>query len=212
MDSNMYNQQQDRRQFLRISSLMAVGISLPVLISCKDEQNEVPIGKNCLTTDDILGPFYRSGAPIRADITPPNHVGVPLVVQGQVFSNCDTLVKDGEVEIWNADDNGAYDSSDEFRFRGRLITGSNGSYRFHTIIPGRYLNGDTFRPSHIHFRVTASGHRELVSQIYFRNDPYIEEDPWASLPKAAQRILPLEQDVNGTDTVKFNFHLIPDGS
>jgi catechol 1,2-dioxygenase len=200
-----------RRKFIRNSSLFAVAISIPGLVSCKEDGSEEPGTNNCSTTDDILGPFYKPGAPFREDITPSGATGAPLIVQGQVFSACDTILKDALVEIWNANDNGEYDTTQEFNFRGSYQTGADGNYRFRTIIPGRYLNGGTFRPSHIHFRITASGHGELVSQIYFRDDPFIQDDPWAGSSKASKRILTIGQDTNGADTVNFNIYLIPKG-
>jgi len=33
-----------------------------------------------------------------------------------------------------------------------------------------------FRPAHIHFRVRAPGHQELVTQIFDRNNQYLEND------------------------------------
>jgi catechol 1,2-dioxygenase len=207
-----FEKKPDRRKFIRNASLFAVAISIPGLVSCKDERSEGPgTENNCATTDDILGPFYKSGAPFREDVTPSGATGTPLIVQGQVFSGCDALLKDAQVEIWNANDNGEYDTTQEFKFRGSYQTGDDGTYRFRTIIPGRYLNGGTFRPSHIHFRITAPGHGELVSQIYFRDDPFIQDDPWAGSSKASKRILTIGQDVNGTDTVNFNIYLIPKG-
>jgi protocatechuate 3,4-dioxygenase beta subunit len=124
-----------------------------------------------------------------------------------VFHDCDYPISDAVVEIWNADVNGDYDLSDDYIFRGSCRTGADGRYRFRTIIPGRYLNGGSYRPSHIHFRITAPGHAELVSQIYFKDDPFLSSDPWASLAKAKERILPLATDTNGENVVTFDIHL-----
>jgi catechol 1,2-dioxygenase len=205
------NKRGNRRDFIKDTVLVAVSISLPGFISCKNEQHApVPVKEKCITTDDILGPFYQAGAPFREEIIPSGNTGAPLLVRGKVFSYCDAAVKDAIVEIWNADDNGEYDTSTEFRFRGRYQTLTDGVYSFRTIIPGRYLNGGEFRPSHIHFRITAPGHQELVSQIYFKDDPFIDDDPWAGSEKASERILTLGKDENGTDTVTFDIHLTPE--
>lgn len=164
---------------------------------------------DCKTTSDILGPFYRANAPFRSDLTFPNQKGTKLVIKGRVYSqDCETLLKDAIVDIWQASDDGDYDNTtDDFLHRGRYTVDEDGEYQFKTIIPGKYLNGDTFRPSHVHFRVTAAQHKELVSQIYFKDDPYIESDPWASDPEAKMRILPLE-DLDGVKTVTFDIYLI----
>src|SRR5262249_24953933 len=42
--------------------------------------------KSAPTEDNILGPFYRAGAPFRAKITPPLEAGIVLVVSGRVWA------------------------------------------------------------------------------------------------------------------------------
>jgi catechol 1,2-dioxygenase len=195
----------DRREFISTSALVAVAIISPGIISCKED---TPGKTNdlCSTTADILGPFYKAGAPFREDIIPAENTAEPLVVRGKVFDGCNGELKNAIVEIWNANHEGVYDNT-TFRFRGSYETNDDGNYRFKTIIPGRYLNGGTFRPSHIHFRITAPDHQELVSQIYFKDDPFINSDPWASNASASQRILVIEKDTSGIDTITFDIHL-----
>jgi len=201
-----------RRHFIKNSALYAVSVYAFGFVSCSkdDDITNIPSTADCETTSDILGPFYRANVPFRSDLTFPNQNGTNLIIKGKVYSqDCETLLKDAIVDIWQASDDGEYDNtSDNFLHRGRYKVDEDGEYQFKTIIPGRYLNGDTFRPSHIHFRVTADQHKELVSQIYFKDDPYIESDPWASDPEAKMRILPLQEDIEGIKTVIFDIHLI----
>jgi len=198
----------NRREFIARTALIAVAVSMPVLNSCNDNSSDPLVHNDCETTSDILGPFYKSGAPFQEDITPAENTGAPFIIQGKVFGSCETTLQNAIVEIWNADTYGVYDTA-TFKFRGQFKTEQDGAYRFKTIIPGRYLNGELFRPSHIHFRITAPAHQELVSQIYFKDDPYIPTDPWASNPKASERILTIGKDVNNTDTVNFDIYLNP---
>ena len=51
-------------------------------------------------------------------------------------------------------------------------------WELRSIIPGRYLNGDRFRPAHVHVKLRARGHRELTTQLYFAGDPYNDGDPF----------------------------------
>jgi catechol 1,2-dioxygenase len=197
----------NRRTFIKENALMAVAVSYGALIGCKEDKTVTPQNSDCSTSVDILGPFYKPGAPFREDIVPSGSTGVPLIISGKVYSACITLLKDAVVEIWNANADGTYDTSEEFYFRGRYKTTENGFYRFQTIIPGRYLNGSTYRPSHIHFRITAPQHYELISQIYFKDDPFIKTDPWASATKATERILTIGKNENNIDTVNFDIHL-----
>lgn len=197
----------DRRDFIRASSLFAVAVTVPAFSGCKDDDGKDDLTDNCQTTADILGPYYKAGAPLGENIIPAGDETPPLLIEGKVFSHCENLLPDAVVEIWNANAAGAYDTSEQFLFRGKYQTETDGIYKFRTIIPGRYLNGGTYRPSHIHFRITAPGHRELVSQIYFKEDPFIESDPWASATQAKERILTIGKDANNVDTITFDIHL-----
>ena len=62
------------------------------------------------------------------------------------------------LEWWSADTRGEY--KDELRATQRTDTG--GRYRYETESPGRYPG----RPPHLHVRITAAGHRPLVTQLY----------------------------------------------
>lgn len=199
-----------RRNFLKASAWIAVGVSIPAVYACKDNNDndrDPTIDQSCQTTKDILGPYYKANSPLRENIIPENDLTEPLRVIGKVFGDCSTVLPDATVEIWNANAEGGYDLSENFLFRGMYKTSLDGIYRFKTIIPGKYLNGSTFRPSHIHFRITAPGYKELVSQIYFKDDPYISSDPWASNSAASERILAVTKDVNNIDTITFDIYL-----
>lgn len=139
-----------------------------------------------LTEDNILGPFYRAGAPYRAKITPPLEKGKVVVVAGRVWSFATKKPISGAViDIWQANDAGRYDNDDPsrppkpgvFMNRARVITDETGYYEFESIHPGRYQIGqDLWRPSHIHYMVQAAGHKSLVTQLYFEGDPYNTKD------------------------------------
>ena len=197
----------NRRKFLRTAGLGAFAISTFGFTSYQAEEDRY--AGDCATTDDILGPFYRPKAPVRSDLTYKSLKGLPLIIEGRVFeADCTTPLVGAQVEVWLADHDGDYDNkSDDFQGRGRQYADKKGYYQFKTIVPGRYLNGRKFRPAHIHFRVTGLEHKQLVSQVYFKGDPYIEEDPWASDSKAALRILPYEQAPGGIQKVTFDIYL-----
>lgn len=164
---------------------------------------------DCLTTNDILGPFYRTNAPIRSDLIFAGLKGSEIQIKGSIFkADCITPLKDALVEIWHCDTEGAYDNdSPKFLHRASWKTDDKGQYLFKTILPGKYLNGKLFRPAHIHFRITHTDTKEIISQIYFAGDPHITEDPWASKKKAEHRILPLiPSDSKGNIQVDFNIY------
>ena len=43
--------------------------------------------KLAVTEDNILGPYYRAGAPFRAKVTPPLEPGTVLVINGRVWGH-----------------------------------------------------------------------------------------------------------------------------
>lgn len=143
-----------RRQFMSFS-LTAGGLYLlsPKLSLAQEE---------CLYHEDILGPFFREGAPFR-DV-----IGDSLFVYGHVRSLGCEPVPGALIDIWQANPEGEYDNkSPEFRYRARLYSEKDGSYRFYTDMPGLYEQ----RPiRHIHYQVIAKGYNTLVTQQYFSDE------------------------------------------
>jgi catechol 1,2-dioxygenase len=171
------------------------------LLSCAVTPNAfAATAKSCkLTERDIIGPFYRFGAPFQTKLAGPNEPGERLVISGKVFSSdCRSRLPNTLIEIWQANKAGLYDTDKpgnftergDFRLRAMMLTDQQGNYEFETIMPGRYpippnLPGlekyaGLTRPAHIHFRVSESLHIPLTTQLYFKDDPHIAKDPWAS--------------------------------
>lgn len=195
-----------RKDFLSKMSFVAIGLSVFGQVKANDNKT---FTSDCATTNDILGPFYRPDAPLGSDLIYKGITGTLITLEGQVFSDCDTPISEAQVEIWHCNSAGEYDNeSKKYKQRGRFITKEDGTYKFQTIFPGKYLNGKLYRPAHIHFRITAPNHQELISQIYFVGDPHIELDHWASQKKATSRILPISPvGIDGRLLVNFNIHL-----
>lgn len=108
------------------------------------------------TRGDALGPFYTPNAPVRAS------VGKGFVLTGTVRSarDCRSLGT-ARVEFWLAGPSGQYGDA----WRATIVADREGRYRFESHFPPPYSG----RPSHIHVRVTASGHQVLVTQYYPRS-------------------------------------------
>ena len=153
----------------------------------------------CRTTEsEVLGPFYRFSAPFRSRLAGPDEPGDRLVLTGTVFSSdCRTPLRGALIEVWQANHAGLYDTNKPgnfteattFHLRGMLYTNEKGQYEIETIVPGRYpvppnLPGlekyaGLTRPAHIHFRVMESLHVPVTTQLYFKGDPFLANDPWA---------------------------------
>ena len=70
------------------------------------------------------------------------------------------------VDLWHADEKGEYDNIG-FRYRGHVISGPDGAFRYRTIMPALYSG----RTRHYHVKVQAPGSRLLTTQLYFPNEP-----------------------------------------
>lgn len=195
-----------RRTFIEKSSLLAFSLSAFGAIEWDGQRY---VGDSATTTD-ILGPFYRPGSPIRSNIIPPTSKGDPLNLKGTIYKeDGKTPLRDALIEIWQCDENQHYDNtSDDYLFRGAIKTDTDGRYAFRTIIPVPYKanpnNERSWRPAHIHMRVSVAEQQDLITQIYFEGDKYIEQDATASSPLSESRILKIETDQAGTKTVSFD--------
>ncbi len=133
-------------------------------------------GKVCTPTqNDVEGPYYLPDAPIRTQIADPDEPGEHIIIKGKVLRiDCKTPIKDALVEIWQTDSKGKYYYKDEgYRLRGQMRTDKDGLYKFSSIKPGRYRIGFGYRPAHIHIKVSHPGYTTLVTQLYFKGDPYL---------------------------------------
>ncbi len=138
------------------------------------------------TEDNILGPFYRPGAPFRAKITPPLEPGTVMLINGRVWGHDTKKPLAGVVlDIWQANAKGRYDNDDPskppakdvFVNRARLVTDETGYYEYETIHPAPYqIAAIAWRPSHIHYLVRHPGYERLVTQLYFKGDPHNKTD------------------------------------
>jgi len=179
-----------RRKFLTNSTSCIIGISVFGTIT---RNGNFFIGDDPTTTD-ILGPFYRPGAPIRSNINPAGFSGDLLHVSGTVFKEDGTTpFQNCFIEIWQCDQHQIYDNtSDDYTYRGAQKTLADGKYHFMTTQPVAYPaapNSNVYRPAHIHMRVSGEKQQDLITQIYFKGDPNIENDPCASSPRSTKRIL-----------------------
>jgi protocatechuate 3,4-dioxygenase beta subunit len=112
-------------------------------------------GRCVPTKPDMEGPYYKPGAPERRSS------GAGLSVSGDVLSYPDCRPVAGAlVEWWHADRSGRYLDL----LRGTQKAGKTGGYAFTTDPPGVYPG----RPPHIHFKVSAPGHKPLTTQLYLR--------------------------------------------
>ena len=148
------------------------------------------------TETSLLGPFYRESAPLLpAGGLIGSETGPEMVcLFGKVRDEAGLPLAGASVEVWQTDPHGAYDLQRAdpvaMDYRARFLTDANGGYALRTTLPFGYtipLDGPVGnliqaqgrhgrRPAHTHFLVTATGHRELVTALYFDGDPVLDSD------------------------------------
>lgn len=196
-----------RRKFLRNISLASLGISLSPNIAKTNTSSQREESMMCdPTTLDFYGqgPFYTENPPLLSDnkLASPEEPGTRLIVSGRVYNlDCSEFIPDTRIDVWHANDAGQYDNSG-FNLRGFVLSNQQGFYMFETILPGKYLNGNQFRPSHIHFKITPPNFPELTTQLYFEGDESIPADAAASITSgqfdATHRTIALTENEQGT--------------
>jgi protocatechuate 3,4-dioxygenase beta subunit len=155
-----------------------------------------PLTARPLTLSEITGPAgieHRLGVEdldlSRAVPEGPRALGQLISVSGRVTDEDGSPIAGAVVEIWQANSCGKYihelDRFDapldpNFTGQGRLITDSEGRYRFQSIKPGAYPvieSGWWWRPPHIHFSIFGpSWMNRYVTQIFFPGEPLNEID------------------------------------
>ena len=194
-----------RRTFINNASILAIGMGAFGSIRWG---NDHFIG-DTETTTDILGPFYRPNAPFRKNLNPPDFKGNILHLSGTIFkSDRKTPMSNCLIEIWQCREDGSYDNvSDDYAYRASQNTGKNGKYYFITTVPVPYPNDENpaiFRPAHIHMRISAKGQQDLITQIYFKGDPYLNSDPSTKSSLSVNRILSIKKRSNLENEINFD--------
>lgn len=150
------------------------------------------------TEPTILGPFYLENA---KEI--PNKGVMPMREdeEGDVFFFSGTVtdvegnpLANTKVDIWQADANGEYSGFAEGipadNLRAVLFTDENGKFEVQTIVPGDYsiptggptgkflnwIDSHPFRPAHLHLLFKPQNGDNLISQVFFEGNQYLDND------------------------------------
>lgn len=178
-----------RRELLR-SGLLS---SLSVFAFARVVKAEDVMCINGLTPKQVEGPFYpivdqvdKDGDLVYIKGSSTQALGEIVIVEGIVTDQHCAPVKNALVEIWQACHTGRYNHEADpntaeldpnFQYWGKAITDAKGFYRFRTIIPGAYPADTGWdRPPHIHFKISALRHRELITQMYFAGQELNSKD------------------------------------
>src|SRR4051794_25664009 len=164
------------------------------------------------TESTVLGPFHMVESPPRglgADIALDGK-GAPCLVTGHVTGPDGEPLAGALVDVWQANDDGFYDVQQpgvqpERNLRGLFTTDERGRFWFRSILPRCYPIPDDgpvgelltaterhpYRPAHLHFLVSAGGHRPLTTHLFVAGDPYIDSDAVFGVKESLVREFPL---------------------
>lgn len=155
--------------------------------ACEDDDEPTPA--------QTQGPYFTPHSPERSMLREAGMPGAPIALAGLVLTRACRPVPSSLVELWHADDSGAYDN-EGYRLRGHQFTDADGRYRFETIVPGLYPG----RTRHFHLKFQAPDQRVLTTQLYFPGEPDNERDRIFS-PELLLRIFDTPEPVARFDTV-----------
>lgn len=152
------------------------------------------------STSQTIGPYLRIGLEwmVIEDLAPAAAADERLRIEGRVLDGDGKPVNDAAVEIWQANGEGRYASPEDpraaaaqrgFRGYGRSLTDDAGAFRFRTIRPGGVPAPDgRLQAPHLLVTVFMRGLlKQLVTRMYFPDDPSNADDPVLALVPAARR-------------------------
>jgi protocatechuate 3,4-dioxygenase beta subunit len=160
-----------RRAVVKGAFAAGIGLSGAKSFAQQALAQELPLTPQCgaegtATPAQTEGPFFRAGSPGRADLVEPGSKARVVELTGFVLTRGCNPVARAVVDMWHADERGAYDNKG-YRYRGRTYTDEKGRYRFRTIVPALYPG----RTRHYHVNVAAGGKLLLTTQLYFPDEP-----------------------------------------
>jgi protocatechuate 3,4-dioxygenase beta subunit len=126
---------------------------------------------DALTIAQTEGPFFTPDTPLKHDLAADSPAGERITVAGYVVDERCQPIPKALIEIWHADENGAYDNRD-YKLRGHQFSDDAGRWWFTTIVPAAYPG----RTRHYHFKVQKPGGRVLTTQLYFPGEPLNRRD------------------------------------
>lgn len=182
------------------AGLLSPGLGLDRYFDMRMDAEDAALGVEIGTPRTIEGPLYVAGAPVAQGFARlddgSDKAGHTLVMHGTVYAADGKPLPNATVEVWHANTKGFYSHFDPtgeqkpFNMRRTIVTDAQGRYKFQSIVPVGYgcppdgptqallnqLGRHGNRPAHIHFFVTAEGHRKLTTQINIDGDPLVFDD------------------------------------
>jgi protocatechuate 3,4-dioxygenase beta subunit len=177
-----------RQEFILLSDVLGVSMLVETI-------NHRAGGTS--TESTVLGPFHMVESPPRrlGENISLDGTGSPCQVSGRVTGPDGEPLDGASVDVWQTNEDGFYDVQQPGiqpagNLRGLFTTDDEGRYWFRSVVPrfypipddgpvgqllaatGRHPN----RPAHVHFIVTAPGHRPVTTHVFVADSPYLDSD------------------------------------
>jgi catechol 1,2-dioxygenase len=177
----------ERQEFILLSDTL--GISMLIEMINHD-------GAAGTTEPTVFGPFHADGSPPRGfagSMVDDDLGGEALVLGGMVRSLDGSLLPGARLDVWQTAPTGLYavqGGQSEMNLRGVYESDGEGRYEIHTVRPVAYpIPGDgpagrllfdngrhNWRPAHIHFVVSAEGHKPVITHVFDADSEYLDAD------------------------------------
>jgi protocatechuate 3,4-dioxygenase beta subunit len=122
------------------------------------------------TVAQTEGPYFKPNAPLKRDLAVDAPRGERIIIAGFVLDTACRPVPKTLVQIWHADELGAYDTKG-YRLRGYQYA-DDGRWWFSTIVPAAYAG----RTRHYHVKVQKPRGSILTTQLYFPGERLNDQD------------------------------------
>jgi len=209
----------ERQEFILLSDVLGLSMLVETISNRKF---------GVATESTVLGPFHVVESPVRelGDNIDLVGTGPKCVVTGRVVSVDGSPLPGATIDVWQANDQGFYDVQQpdvqpRANGRGLFTADEKGEFWFRTIVPSHYpiptdgpvgelliaTGRHAFRPAHIHFIVTAPGHRDLTTHIFVAGSKYIESDTVFAVKKSL--VADFEEVTDPELAAKWNVGTVP---
>jgi hydroxyquinol 1,2-dioxygenase len=176
-----------RQEFILMSDVLGVSILVDAI------NHRLPAAA---TPTTVVGPFHIHDSPEfkNGENMAAGAPGVPLVLTGTVRTLEGRPIQNAAVDVWQPDGEGLYEAQRPEKqgayLRAVYRTDREGRYLIRTVAPIGYsipLDGPVghlitrtgvspYRPTHVHFDVSADGYQSVVTHIFKSGDPHLDDD------------------------------------
>src|SRR3546814_450059 len=145
----------------------------------------------------LEGPYYLENAAVVTDRLPmrdedQHHTAMQL--RGRVTGMDGRPLARATIDVWHSTPEGRYsgihDGIPPHYYRGKIVTDADGRYNVRSIMPIPYqipnegptgalltaMGRHSWRPAHVHYKISAPGMHTHISQAYFEGGAYVEDD------------------------------------